>query len=175
MLSIPIYHEDACALTCPRCALFVSILPWKTFKHTKTSRDVTPWWRHTMWCLMSLQWIYIGQPIRSLKNLFFLSHADLDLWPWPSNSSEILARYMPPPNFRSVRQMVQRGERWQTETHRRFFTLDRWCGREMLCCDRALGYTIVEMSTVIFHNQWTHSSRCPLRQCVSQAWVFETY
>ena len=40
-----------------------------------------------------------------------------DLWPWPSNSSEILSRSTPPSNVGSLCQTVQPGERWQTHRH----------------------------------------------------------
>ncbi len=74
-------------------------------------------------------------PSKNLKITFFQSGA-LDLWPWPSNLSEILSQVIFTPNFRSVSQTVQPWERWQTDrqthththTHRRdrFYTLDRW-------------------------------------------------
>ncbi len=56
----------------------------------------------------------------------------LTLSPWPSNSSEIFSMSTSP----SVCQTVWLGERWLTDTlahtHRpdRFYTFDRWCGRE---------------------------------------------
>ncbi len=40
-----------------------------------------------------------------------------DLWPWPSRVFEILSRYNPPLNFRSIPQTVQPWGRWQTNTH----------------------------------------------------------
>ncbi len=65
----------------PRHTLFVSILAWKTFKHSvhimvwrhsMTFRDVTTWYH------MTLSLLSIGQPIRSFKNL------RSSTWrPWP--------------------------------------------------------------------------------------------
>ncbi len=38
------------------------------------------------------------------KIMFFkLATLTFDLWPWPSNLSEILSRSIPPPNFESIR------------------------------------------------------------------------
>ncbi len=59
-----------------------------------------------------------------------------DLWPWPSNLSEILSRSIP--NFATVSQTVQPWECWLTDghTHRhtdtldRFYTLDCWRRRK---------------------------------------------
>ncbi len=60
-----------------------------------------------------------------------------DLWPWPSNSSEISSWSTRAPNFGLVCQTVQSWESWQTHTQTdrrdRFYTLDRWRGRELLC------------------------------------------
>ncbi len=52
-----------------------------------------------------------------------LTTLTFDLWPWPSNSSEMLLRYTPTPNYRPVCQRVQTWECWQTntQTHRTDF------------------------------------------------------
>ena len=81
----------------PRRALFVSILAQMMSNNNKwTCKPSQPTWK-------------------SEKSRFFnLATLTFDLWP---SNSEILSRSTPPPNFRSVRQMVQPGERWQTNTH----------------------------------------------------------
>ncbi len=129
----------------PRRALFVSILAQKSSKDVKMScrdavprRDPVPWrhvmsWRRTVtsrdvmsWCHMTsgvmTNWLCVIQPSETLEITFFnLATLTFDLWPWPSNSFEILSRSMPPPNFGSVCQTVQPWERWltdrQTDTH----------------------------------------------------------
>ncbi len=133
----------------PRRALFVSILakksskgcqdvmPWRhtmtSWRRTVTSRDVT--WRQVSWQTGS-----VIHPSETSEITFFnLATLTFDLWPWPSNSSEILSRSTPPPNFGSVCQTVQPWERSQTDTRThthtdrrdRFYTLDRWRGREI--------------------------------------------
>ncbi len=128
----------------PRRALFVSILAQKSSKDVKTSRRDVTWrydvvlWRHMMSGVMT-KWlcaIYIGHTITKSQKITFFKMVTLpfDLWPWLSNLSEILSRAMFLPNCRSVAQTVQPWERWQTDTqtHRRdrFYTLDRWRGRE---------------------------------------------
>ncbi len=112
----------------PRRALFVSILAQKSSTDVKTSCrstmtsycDVT--WRHDvmLWCHMTsgvmTNWLCVIHPSETSEITFFnLATLTFDLWPWPSNSSEILSRSMPPPNFGSVCQTVQPLERWMTD------------------------------------------------------------
>ena len=147
----------------PRCALLVSILAQKWSKDVKMSRrDVT--WRHDvvlsrhMTLGVLTKWfcaIYIGHTIEKVRKSRFFRMATLtfDLWPWPSNSSEILSRSIPTPNFRSVAQSVQPWECWltdrhthtQTDTPDRLYTLDRWRGREKLLYRIACLYTLVQL------------------------------
>ena len=69
-----------------------------------TSSGVTPC-RMTSW-----QNIQKVNPSETLEITFFnLVTLTFDLWPW--NSSKILSRSMPPPNFGSLRQTIQSGER----------------------------------------------------------------
>ena len=105
---------------------FSVFLPDKThFKHSSNTMA----WCHAMtsngvmtskcdirWHIMSWRWIYIGQPIRSLKIMFFdMAALTFDLW--PSNLSEISSRYTPLTKFSSVRQTVQPGDRWRRDRH----------------------------------------------------------
>ncbi len=102
-----------------RCVLFANVFAERC--HGVTS------WQNTK---------RLNPPETSEFTFFNLVTLTFDLWPWPSKSSEILSRSMPPPNFAigSLRQTVQPWERSQTDrhTHRRdwFYTLDRWRGRE---------------------------------------------
>ncbi len=52
----------------------------------------------------------------NFKNHVF-QPSDCDLWPWPLNSSEILSRSTPLPNFGSVHQSVHPWECWLTDGH----------------------------------------------------------
>ncbi len=98
----------------PRCALLVSILAQKSrmmsWHHAVTWRDVI---FYVIICHDKMN-LYRSTH-QKLQNHVF-QHGDLDLWPWPSNSSEILSESTPIPNFGSVRQTVQPRESWQTHT-----------------------------------------------------------
>ncbi len=113
-----IAHENAWTLT--QCALFVSILAQILSNDVKMSD--TPWRHMTSYVITKrLCAIYTGHTIKTSENHVF-QNGDLDLWPmrlwpWPSNSSEILLKAISLPNFRSVAQAVQSWERWQTDTH----------------------------------------------------------
>ena len=53
---------------------------------------------------------------KKLRNhIFDLVTWIFDLWPWPSNSSEILSRSIPIWNFVSICQAVWPWERWRTD------------------------------------------------------------
>ncbi len=115
-------YEKVWALTAlPRRALFVSIL-------VQRCHDVTPWrhvtsWRHTVRShdIIIMSWQSEPAQINPSENpkitFFNLATLSFDLWPWPSNLSEILSRSTPPPNFWSVCQTVRLWESWQTHTH----------------------------------------------------------
>ena len=53
-----------------------------------------------------------------------LRNGSLDLWPWPSNLSEMLSKAMFLPYCRSVAQMVQPCEHWQTDRHTHTYGTD---------------------------------------------------
>ncbi len=113
--------------------------------HNKKTDDVMLWrhtvtsWYHTMtshyiimsrhrpaFCMLALK------PENHRHHVFW--PGELDLWPWPSNSSEILSRSIRVSNFVIVWQSVQLWECSQTDTHTEtdrlhFHNLDRWCGR----------------------------------------------
>ncbi len=113
MLTVHITHHTPFSKTC--------VLPTADCN----SRDVTC--RHMTWQSEHTQ----VNPSENPKTTFFnLATLTFDLWPWPSNSFEILSTSIPPTNFGSVHQMVQLWERWQTDTWNRFYTLDCWRGRE---------------------------------------------
>ena len=111
---------DAHAMTSRRDITWRHVTSWR---HSVTSHDILCHDRESTWAVPS-----------QVSKIHVFQHGDLDLWPWPSNSSEILSRYICPPNFGSVLQTVRPWERWQThtQTHRRdrFHTLDRLRGRE---------------------------------------------
>ncbi len=94
---------------------------------TTSWRDVT-WrtsWRDVMWHdgmtsddVYSWQNVQRFNPSETSEITFFnLVTLTFDLWPWPSNSFEILWRSMPPPNFGSLCQTFQLWERSQTGAH----------------------------------------------------------
>ncbi len=109
-----------------RCHHILSVFLPQTSNDVMTShRDVT--WRQDVmpsydvtWrqdvtpSYVMTKWTCTGQAIWRSGNYVFQS-SDLDLWPWPSNSSEILSRSTLLPNFGSVCQRVQPWERWQTD------------------------------------------------------------
>ncbi len=116
------------------------------WRHIMTSYDVVMSWRDVTWRCEVIVWHQITYYVmkvnesrptyKKLREIMFFSR-----WrPWPSNLSEMSSRYTPPPNFRSVPQAIQLGECWQTNTHTdaqthrqdRFYTLDRWRGRELV-------------------------------------------
>ena len=120
-------NENAWALTRPpaMCPLCQYSCP----KVVKGCQDVTPWRHVTSWRLavtshdirwhdkMSLCNLHRSHHKKMSENhVFFFKMASLtfDLWPWPSNLSEILSKAMFLPNFRSVSQTVQLWEHWQT-------------------------------------------------------------
>ncbi len=77
-------------------------------------------WHHMTWQSESAQ----VNPSETPKITFFnLATLTFDLWPWPSNSSEIYLRSIPILNYRSVRETVRSWERQltdrrtHTETH----------------------------------------------------------
>ena len=81
-------------------------------------------WRHTMtsWCYVSrlhLSWqsepAYVNGSETQKIMFFLMATLTFDLWPWHSNLSEILSRWIPLPNFGSVHETVQAWERWQTD------------------------------------------------------------
>ncbi len=102
-------------------------------------------WRHIK--LLYMSWESESTqvtPCETLKITFFnLVTLTFDLWPWHLDSSKILARSTPVPNFGCLRQTDQPWECWltdahthrhtATQTHRRdrFYTLYRWRGREI--------------------------------------------
>ncbi len=121
--------KNAWALTpLQRRALLVTIFARKTFyhswllawRHSVTSHDVT--WRHLMsqkcdmTCYVIIKWtVHSFSPLYASKITFFnLVTLTFDLWPWVSNSSEILSRYTPPPILVSVCQTVRLWECSQT-------------------------------------------------------------
>ncbi len=99
----------------PRCAHFVSILAQNSSKDVKTSRcgvmtsccDVMMLCRdircHDQMALRSLH----RSHHKKIRKFFKMATLTLDLWPWPSNLSEILSKTMSLSNFRSIAQMVQ--------------------------------------------------------------------
>ena len=82
-----------------------------TSLHDITRRyDVTVWHQMTSYVMkVNLH----GPTNQEIWKIAFFNIATLtfDLWPWPSNSSEMSSRYTSPLNFRSVCQMVQSGDR----------------------------------------------------------------
>ncbi len=110
----------------PRRALLVSILAQKLSKDVKTScHDVT--WRHmTSWCHNwchtssqngSVQFIQVT-PSKSPKITFInMVTLTFDLWPWPSNSSEIWWSLLCVQNVSSIGRTVQPAELKQTQKH----------------------------------------------------------
>ncbi len=114
---------DCPPAACPPCQYSCP----KTSNQVMTSCDVMMshiTWHHIKWCEPAL-----STHLKILKSCF---STDLDLWPRPSNSSEILSRSTPPPNFGSAGQTVQPGECWQTHRRDRFYTLGRWRRREWI-------------------------------------------
>ncbi len=110
-------NENAWALTCPpaTCPLSQYSCP----KVVSRRHAVTSWCRAVTSGVMT-KWlcaIYIGHTIGKSRKITFFKIATLtfDLWPWPSNLSEVLSKAMFLPNFRSVAQTVQSWERWQTD------------------------------------------------------------
>ncbi len=148
METVFIKNENAGALTrppttCPPCQYsYLNVSKW--------CQDVTPW-RHAVtlngpkchgkWMCTILHRSHHHRSHHHHHTVekftfFNVPTLTIDLWPWTSNSSEGLSRSSLLPNFRSVRQTVHLWERWitdrHTHTHRpdRFYTLDRWRGRE---------------------------------------------
>ncbi len=137
----------------PRHALFASILAWKTFEHvfhvlqllvtpkrTNWRRDVTwchdvmPW--HNMPSCVMTKWICTRQPIRNSRITF-------STWrPWPMTLTlklvQDIVKIHPHTNFHirmsncsAVRALTDgQTHRW-TDRRVRFYTLDRWRGREL--------------------------------------------
>ncbi len=131
--------ERWCALT--RRALLVSILAQKShimtsWHHVVTSRDVETTHHdilchHNYYMYVMTKWICTGQPIRTSKITFFnMASLTFDL---PTHPRYCQGRH-PYEEFGSVCQTVQPWESWQTHTQtdrrERFYTLDRWRGRE---------------------------------------------
>ncbi len=93
------------------------------------SIDVT--WRHvTSMMSRDVPWHHIQRHssvwLWNMKIAFFrLMTLNFDLW--PSNSSEILSRYIPVPNLGFLGPMVQLWDHWQTDTH-----THRWTGPILL-------------------------------------------
>ncbi len=124
------YNENAWALTRPPATCLCQYSCPKSRQRMLRCRAVTSWrdvtllpkdikWRDIMKLLhMTSYWMTkrtcTDQPIWKSENHVF-QPSDLDLWPWPSNLSEILSRSIPPLNLESVRSTVQPGERWQTD------------------------------------------------------------
>ncbi len=136
-------NENAGALTRPSatCPLCQYSCP----KFVKGCQDVMLWrhdvvpWRHDVPWPSCSDKLDLHNTIKRLKITFFnMATLNFDLWPWPSNSSETLSRSIMTLNFGSVRQTVRpwecqltdRHTRTHTHTRDRFYTLDRWRGRE---------------------------------------------
>ncbi len=82
-----------------------------------TSHDVVTSWRDVRWPVLSWQNVQRLTHQKLWKITFFnLVTLTFDLWPWPSNSSEILPRSITKPNFATVCQTVQPWE--HSQTHR---------------------------------------------------------
>ncbi len=123
-LSTQTFHTLQQTLSC----LFITWWPLKP-------NDVT--WRpavalHDIKChdKIDLNNLHQSHHQKNLKVTFFnLVTLTFDLWPWHSNSSEIISRYIRHPNFESICPTVHTGESWQTHRHTdrrdRFYTLDR--------------------------------------------------
>ena len=105
--------------TCPLCQYSCpNVVKW--------CQNVTPWRHMTSWRQAVTSHDVLFHNKKALCNLHSSHHEnmsenriflnfDLDLWPWPSNSSEKLSKAMSMLNFRSVAQTVQPWERWQTD------------------------------------------------------------
>ncbi len=89
--------------------------------------DCHPWqmshdlilWRHDVYCdvhiLASPYIIWDRSNQKSMEIIFW--PRDLDLWPWPSNLTQILSRSMCLPIFKPLPKTVQLWECWITDTH----------------------------------------------------------
>ncbi len=169
----------------PQRALFASIFAQKSFNYVKTSctwrHDVVPSRHMTSWCdvtwrhFVMTECTNINLSETSEITFFNLATLTFDLWPWPLNLAEIISRSFPLPNFVTLGQTVQPWERWltDTQTHRltdrrdRFYTLDRWRGREI----RYTACTVYTVAT-LYCWQWTCSIYCtPLHLYCTSVWV----
>ena len=124
------------------------------YTHYKPWCDITPWRRLVLWChsmmsqdVMTSQcgirwrWIYTGQPIRRFAKLRFST-----LRPWPLTYDldlqthsryhrgtplhQILGLYVKRFSRESAYQQMDRQTEGQMDRQDRFYTLDRWRGRE---------------------------------------------
>ncbi len=117
---------DTPPASCPPCHYFC---PKDLLTLIGTSRDVTAVW-HDMLCHNKVDCTLIFTFYMPRKSRFFdLVTLAFDLWPWVSNSSEILSRYTPPPIFVSVCQTVWPWECSQTDGRDRKHYFDRFRGR----------------------------------------------
>ncbi len=139
-------------------AFIYSVRSWHgEERNAMTSRhDVTPMMSrlrrnvtHLWWCTFRWHCMTEQKPLIGKSRFFNLVTFTFDLWPWPSNSAEILSRSLCLPIFVSICQTVQPRERWitdrhthrQTDTPGRFCALDRWRGREI--CPKCVCYYFV--------------------------------
>ncbi len=141
----------------------VILTPWR---HGVTSRDVT--WRHdiTVWRHMTFHVMTVslhGPSHQKYRKFTFSNMATLtfDLWPWPSNSSEILSRYIHPPNLGPYfkpfsRESADRQTDTHTQTHRRdrFHTLDRLRGREQCSMSKQIKKSSIDIKWLL----WIYSN-----------------
>ncbi len=140
----------------PRHALLVTILAQKLSDDVKTSRrDVTTSHCDVILCHLSRQngSVEFTQvtPLGSPKITFFkMATLTFDLWPWPSNSTEIW-QAMFTPNFRSVRQTVQTGERQWTDTQTGPILYPRPLTREGKISSSALRRFELSFSTLLIN------------------------
>ena len=107
---------------------------------------------------------------------FYLATLSIDLWPWPSNSCEILSSSMYPPNFESLCQTIRPWECSQTHTDGTdFLWINKMCclhESDMVNHTSCCFDTIAEYLELFCDICFTSSSFLPsmLLSCMSSLW-----